>query len=81
MGKPCIASNVDGIPEVIKDGINGILVPSKDIESLKNAISQLIDNPELRVKMGQEGKKIALEKFNLEKMIEKVQNLYINVLS
>ena len=50
--KPVIASDVGGLREVIKDGITGLLVESKNVDSLKEKIEYLIDNPALLEKMG-----------------------------
>ena len=47
IGKPCIASAVDGIPEIIVDGDNGYLVSPKDIESLARAMDLAIEDPDL----------------------------------
>jgi len=55
-GLPVIATRVGAIPELVKDGINGILVPPGDSQSLAGAISYLIDNPETREKYGKRGK-------------------------
>lgn len=76
MSKPCIASNVGGIPEVVVNGISGILVQPKSNKSIKEAIEKLYNNRELCVKMGQEGKKIVLEKFNLDNMTKQVERVY-----
>jgi glycosyltransferase involved in cell wall biosynthesis len=47
IGKPCIASAVDGIPEIIVDGANGYLVSPKDVESLTRAMDLAIEDPDL----------------------------------
>jgi glycosyltransferase involved in cell wall biosynthesis len=47
IGKPCIASDVDGVPEIIIDGANGYLVNPKDVESLARAMDSAIENPNL----------------------------------
>jgi glycosyltransferase involved in cell wall biosynthesis len=47
IGKPCIASAVDGIPEIIVDRANGYLVSPKDVESLARAMDLAIKNPNL----------------------------------
>ena len=52
---PIIASNVAAIPELVKDGYNGLLVPPGDPESLSLAIKKLIENPEMRKEMGERG--------------------------
>jgi glycosyltransferase involved in cell wall biosynthesis len=51
MGIPIIASNVGGIPEVIKDGYNGILVPEKDPLALRKAIEKIIFSRDFRVRL------------------------------
>ena len=55
MGIPCITTNVSGIDEVIKDKINGILVPPRNTEKLIQAMELLINNPELRQKISHKG--------------------------
>lgn len=57
---PIIASNVAAIPELVKDGFNGLLVPPGDPESLSMAVKKLIDNPEIRKEMGERGYKKAI---------------------
>ena len=51
-GLPVIATNVGGNPELISEGENGRLVKVGDEEGLAEAIGELVDNPELRAKMG-----------------------------
>ncbi|PSB57221.1 glycosyltransferase family 4 protein [Chamaesiphon polymorphus] len=46
IGKPCIASAVDGIPEIITNGVNGYLVPPRNIEALTQAMDRAIDRPQ-----------------------------------
>jgi glycosyltransferase involved in cell wall biosynthesis len=53
-GLPIVATDVGGIPEWVSDGVNGILVPSRDPASLARAIQLLIDDPPLRKSMGNE---------------------------
>jgi len=79
MGKPCIASNTGGIPEVVSDGKSGILVEPRDINGLKEAIVKLLKSPDLRTKMGQEGKRIVCEKFHVANMAKQVEDLYISL--
>ena len=56
-GLPIVASNVGGIPEQIRDGIDGFLVPPGDPDALALALQELIDNPDLRISMGKRGRK------------------------
>ena len=56
-GLPIIASKVGGIPEQIRDGIEGFLIPPDDPDALALALKKLIDNPDLRITMGKSGRK------------------------
>jgi len=59
MGKPVIGSDIGGIKDVIKEGINGYLVPPKDIDKLALRISELLSNQRLAKNFGENGKNIA----------------------
>lgn len=54
-GLPVIASSVDGIPELVSDGVTGLLVPPADANALADAIQRLISSPELRLRFGRSG--------------------------
>jgi len=58
MGLPIVATNIRGCRQVVTDGINGLLTPYRDINKLKDALSTLIKDKQLREKMGQAGKKL-----------------------
>jgi glycogen(starch) synthase len=66
MGLPVIASNVGGLPEIVRDGENGRLVPSGDVGGLARAMLELADNPLLCETMGRQGRKHSREKFTIE---------------
>jgi glycosyltransferase involved in cell wall biosynthesis len=76
LGKPCIGTNTGGIPEVISEGHNGLLVPVKNPKEIAGAIVRLIQNPELRRTMGEKGREIMARNFRAEVMAEKVEKLY-----
>ena len=80
MGKPVVASDVGGIPDLVVPGENGILVPPGDSDALAEAILNLRDHPEMRVRMGEEGKKKALG-YGVESMIHKIDGLYAGLLA
>ena len=65
-GIPVIASNEGGIPEVVENGVNGLLVEKNNPISLAEAIIKLIDNTSLRIQMGQNGRKKFEERFTEE---------------
>lgn len=79
-GIPVIASEVGGIPEAVKDGVNGILIPPMDSVAIQNALIRLLDDPALRLKMGAEGKRIVEEEFSVDCMVEGVLSVYRTLL-
>jgi len=66
-GNPVVASNISGIPELIDDNKNGLLVPPKDPESLAKALNRLYDDDSLRTRLGQAGRQTILQNFDLHK--------------
>ncbi|MEM3455614.1 MAG: glycosyltransferase [Candidatus Micrarchaeia archaeon] len=78
---PVIASNVGGIPEVFGDSQCGILVPPKDIESLRDAMLKMATLSEgERKKLGDNGRARIEKEFTIEKMIMNLTNLYDSIL-
>jgi len=74
--KPVIASNVGGITDVVIDGYNGILVKDNDPEALAIAIKKLVQNKDLSKKLGENAKKSIDERFNWDKIVSKLINIY-----
>jgi glycosyltransferase involved in cell wall biosynthesis len=77
---PVIATNIGGIPELVSDGVNGLLVPPGDPVSLAGAIQQLIDDPEGAFRMGLQGRKRAEEHFTLQRKIVETEQLCYSLL-
>ena len=75
---PTIATNVEGIPEVIENGITGLLSNPRDIESISNNILQLAKNYNLRQWMGNNAYNRVTRLFTVEKMTNQYKNLYKN---
>ena len=75
-GKPVVACNSGGTPEVVKDGETGILISPGDHRSLANAMLKLSKDKSLRLKMGIAGRNIIEEKFSLPNLIESTINFY-----
>jgi glycosyltransferase involved in cell wall biosynthesis len=53
---PVIATQIAGVPELVVDGVSGLIVPPGDTESLVRAIDRLLSDPELRIRMGEAGR-------------------------
>jgi glycosyltransferase involved in cell wall biosynthesis len=77
-GLPTVAACVGGVPEVIRDGATGLLVPPRDPEAMANALLHLIDNPALRRQMGRAAAAHVRENFPVERMTGQYKNLYTN---
>lgn len=80
VGLPVVATAVGGVPEIIKDGITGYLVPPKNPKALGNTILNLIKDKKNMEKVGLNGKKVIIENFTTEKMINKLEKLYVHCL-
>jgi glycosyltransferase involved in cell wall biosynthesis len=78
-GKPVVASRVGGIPDLVRHAETGYLVPPADEKALADGIKKLLDDPEKAKQMGQRGKE-RCRQFSLEAMIEKLDNLYSDLL-
>jgi len=75
-GKPMIVTKSGGMPEVIKDGVNGFLVETKDYEQLAQRCLQLLRDEKLKKKLGERGRKIAMERFTKERMVKDTLKVY-----
>jgi glycosyltransferase involved in cell wall biosynthesis len=73
---PVIATPVGGVPEIIKDHKTGILVPVGNHLQLANAIQHLLENENIRLKMGREGRKLVIEQYSIEKACQKLCSIY-----
>jgi teichuronic acid biosynthesis glycosyltransferase TuaC len=78
---PIVTSRVGGIPEIVSDGINGLLVEPGEIEGFCQAIELLLKDEILRSKMGKEGLKTIQKQFLWQKSAEELGNIYKNILS
>jgi len=71
-GKPVIAGRSGGVGDAVIDGLNGLLVDPENINQLASAVIKLALNPELRKKLGEQGRKRAIKEFDWEKQAEKI---------
>lgn len=81
MEKPVIASNVGGIPELVKNDINGILMSPGDVDGLAKGLNRLLNNEDLARTMGKNGREMIKDMFSSETMVSRIRNLYIHFLS
>jgi len=76
MGKPCVSFDIDGAPEVVINDYTGYLVKAHDSAGLADAVSRLLDDEELRQKMGANGKRHVDPNFRAEKMVADIAEVY-----
>ncbi len=79
-GIPVVASRVGGLPEVVEDNRTGIIVEPRDIDSTASALRALIENRELRLKLGEAGVKNVKEKYDWKKNVAQMVSLYYNTI-
>lgn len=80
MVKPIVATNIDGVTEQIKDGVNGILVPPKDPSALATAVVRFLKDKELARTMGLAARKKVEQEFSVEKMVRETKKVYLSLL-
>ena len=78
--RPVIASAVGGLPEIVADGVTGLVVPSADAEALADAIVALADDLARAAEMGRAGRERALAEFTPERCVERIETLYTRAL-
>jgi glycosyltransferase involved in cell wall biosynthesis len=75
-GLPVISTPLAGIPEMVEDGINGVLVPDRDAPALAGALEQLLNDPERARRLGERGRQIAREKFSIEESARQLEMIF-----
>jgi glycosyltransferase involved in cell wall biosynthesis len=78
--KPVIASDVGGIPSVVRQGKNGFLIPPKNVKSLSTFIKFLYENQNLSKKMGMFSRKLLEKEFTVDKMVNETLKVYESLL-
>lgn len=79
MGVPVVGTRVDGVPEMMKEGVNGFLVPLDDVPALTGAIRRLVEDESLRKRMGEAGLEFCRHSghFGLQAMVQRVESAYL----
>ena len=73
---PVVSTNISGIPELIENEKEGFLVEPKNVEQLANAIKILLQDEDMRRKMGKRGRRKIEEKFNIQKEVQKLERVW-----
>lgn len=82
-GLPVVGTNVDGVPEMMQADVSGFLVPLDDQPALTAAIKRLVDDPDLRRRMGQEGLRYCRleQRFGADAMVQRIESSYLRWLA
>ena len=80
-GLPVVATAVGGVPELVSDGETGLLVPARDVVALARALGRLVDDRELRSRLGHAGRTRAEALFDLPRFREAHLELYRSLLA
>ena len=79
-GRPIVTTNVSGCKETVRDGENGFLVPAKNPKALADAFIKLISDKQLRQRMGEAGREMAIKEFSIQMVIKKTFVVYKDLL-
>lgn len=79
VGVPAVVTAVDGSPEAIRDGVNGFVVRPRDVDGMAERVVRLLRDPDLRLKMGEEGRRRVGE-FDIEEMVRKQEDFYTELM-
>jgi colanic acid/amylovoran biosynthesis glycosyltransferase len=81
MGIPVVSTRHSGIPELVQDGVSGLLAPERDSEALAERLACLIDHPEKWAAMGRAGRQHVESEFDSDKLNKELVDLYLQVIS
>ncbi len=75
-GTPVVSTRVGGIPELVEDGQNGLLVPPGDPRALSEALESILSDPSLRERLGRSGREVTVPRFTWERVVEALEPVY-----
>jgi len=76
MAIPCVSTWITGIPELIRDSVDGLLVAPSDIDGLAAAIARLMDDDQLRERLGAAGRRRVVDKYNLRQNVARLAEVF-----
>lgn len=79
--KPVVVSNVGGLPEVVQDGVTGIVVPPRDVTATADAIERMVLNEDLRQKMGRAGRERVKRLYDWNNNVSQMIDIYKRILT
>lgn len=79
-GCPVVATSVGGVPDVVREGVDGFLVPMGDTEALAERLTRLAEDPELRATMGAAGRESVPPRYSVKRLVGDIDELYRSLL-
>jgi len=73
---PCVATRINGIPELIEDGVDGLLVAPSDVDGMAAAIKRLMSSAELRQSLGTAGRRRVQREYELSKSADRLADVF-----
>jgi len=80
-GTPIVASGVGGVPEIVHDGVDGVLVPPNSPARLADEVVRLLERPEQRHEIGEAARQKVLRKYTLEAVVDATVAVYEEVIA
>jgi glycosyltransferase involved in cell wall biosynthesis len=80
VGRPVVATRVGGIPDVIRDGVDGFLVEPGAVDELAERLAGIARDPELRARIAAEGRTHVLQRYSVERLLDDVDRFYRSLL-
>ena len=80
LGRPVVATNVEGVPEIVKHNQTGILVPPNNVDAIEQGITQLLSDPKKCAQLGKASREMVNVAFQAERMVRSLEQLYENML-
>ena len=74
--KPVVSTRVGGVPELVEDGVHGLLVEPRDPTALAEAVTRLLRDPDEASRMGANGRERQQREFSLDAMVGRIEDLY-----
>jgi len=78
-GLPVIGTDIDAIRSVVREGVNGLLVQPDDVPQLAQALTQLVEDADVRQRMGEESQQLARGKYSLTRCIADTQETFLSI--
>ena len=75
-GRPAVATNVGGVPDVVRDGVDGFLTEVGDVDAMARRLAELAADPEQRAAMGAAGRERVLDRYAVTRLVDDIDRLY-----